>query len=102
MSSQLEQIFIHTIPYIHTHPLQHTCIHHSASVSFLLVIGCADPDLPELTWFKRLSDTRGIMGCEYTEVTWQVDCKSGQWNTGPVGPTGSSSIDCSKRKCIKS
>ncbi len=56
------------------------------STSFNLAItvtGCPDAVPPPKAWYKRNGDTAQI-GCEWNDVSWQLQCEGNQW-VGQVG-----------------
>jgi len=42
------------------------------------VTGCADPQLPRLTWMSRRQDTLTVF-CNQTSERWHLVCKSNTW-----------------------
>jgi len=42
------------------------------------VTGCADPELPRLTWMSRRQDTLTVF-CNQTSERWHLVCKGNTW-----------------------
>jgi len=54
------------------------------------VSGCANPDVPANTWFRRTADGRGQMGCRHSSDTAWFHCVDNVWR--------GSFINCSERQ----
>ena len=47
------------------------------------MVGCADIEPPELSWYRRQGDVATV-GCKEQDVTWVLTCTNHTWN-GVIG-----------------
>ena len=68
----------------------HAVSRRYACVCVCPVSGCANPEVPASTWFRRTADGGAVMGCQYSSDTASFSCVDNQWR--------GSFINCSERK----